>query len=285
MVKSALKLYYKNWRLIFIPMGIIYLALILSMLFLFSGLVNILLQGASESFDEIYAAVSRFFVDSDIGAMIDKGYAEQFFSETIDLLRANGAMVAASAKSRLTLSVFFVMACIVFAQKLTRSMLRKDARWDDSRRGLIVIVFRYLISTGLVFLFTWLSFLWVYSLLFTVIVYIVLSAITNLFSTWFLHYHNYPMSVILNGKSVLALVGTRLTTFFINVVSVMVIASVFSMFVGILLGIPLFAYNSAVNDVIGLEYFKKIIKSKPTLSESQPAQEAKKEGAVSAEKA
>lgn len=271
MIRSAIINYFKQLKYVFAGMGVIYLAVIVVIFAFFRGGVAILSDAASVSIQELSDYLSVHFQNVTLEILFSDGYLTNFLDGLLNIFLLNGENVLLKFFN-LTLGLAaFVLFSMKAASFLMRRLIRRELSDGETKRGLLVLLFRF--AASVLFLFTAVLFAyeWIYSVFLLLILFAVLKTFEQLFTTWFVYCRtSFHLREIFRIRHILNLLAANAVSIALNLAIVLLMSLVFNLFFAFLVAIPLIVYQFTVLDFTAVEYFnrKKLKTSTITLPQN-----------------
>lgn len=255
MIIETFKNLIKNYKNIFIAMGIIYIFAIFSVIITIGGSSFIL----SNEPNNIIENVKVFIIDEASKASINEFFGLSFYSNTLNGIFDMVANSGSSAKTSFVALTGFSTWLILFGYKTSISFInylgKNELANANTKRGLISFIVKLLIGIAFSFMFTFFTSLWVWSSLILLIVYLFDISFETLFTIRFVYFSNKDRKKILNIKNASKII--LVTLFLLAIVTI--IASLIwllSPIIAIIIAVPLYAYIETVVEYTTIKYLK-----------------------------
>lgn len=276
MVKTAFKNYFKYILYVFIAMGIIYLAVIVSVFGLYRGAVYIDASLAGDALQRLWDYAGSYFSGATFAQVFSPTYIRDFVNGFAELLEDTLANITVL----LGAGVVLVTAACKLARSLCRWVIRRTTLTKDSIRGFFLFIVRYAFQLAYIVAFAVLSYMWIFSAPLLLVASYFLMGIQDLISTWFIHFRKVEFRQIFNGKNLFRLLGTDFLVLMLNVLFCALIGWIFNPLFALLIGVPLIVYTHAVTDVTAVNYFRKCLESGKLKLKTAPAGQAQADSAI-----
>ncbi|MEG1646567.1 MAG: hypothetical protein RR374_04295 [Clostridia bacterium] len=254
MVNSAFKNFYKNYNVMFVAMGIIYLAIIFATFTFLKGTVSILQNNISASYDLLSSYLSNLIANTGLVELFKKDFWHNQYQTVSSIIIVNGNYIKGSLIALLTGCLSLILVSCYLAQKKCKRLIRKSFKNETRKRALPALLIRLLITGAFTVLTSYLFTVWSYSAIFMLILYVILQALASLAVTKFVYFPNVEYRQIVNLSNASKSIVANLILVATNIITLFCLASFFNLLLGILLLIPMLVYNSAVFDTTVTEY-------------------------------
>lgn len=261
MIVHSMKNYFKNFKYIVIPMGILYLAFLVIVLQCAQSFVDVISVLASEITDEIAIALKSF--EFNRANIFEIQQYQQLYHQIIDILKKDGGNAIRDIELTIAGGGVFVLLSIIFAWWLTKTWIRKDTLKTKNLflRKIVVWIVRSLLLFISSFIFVWLITLNGYLIIPIGIVFFLCIALENTITIWFLYFKERKLRYFLKAKYVISSICTyyilALLTF-----AVIILIGLFNLLLGVIIAIPVLIYGFAMIEASQLDYYNYEIKKK-----------------------
>lgn len=258
MIRSAIINYFKQLKYVFAGMGVIYLALIVAVFAFFRGGIAILSDAASVSIQELGDYLSLHFQNVTLEILFSDGYLTNFLDGLLNIFLLNGENVLLEFFN-LTLGLAaFVLFSMKAASFLMRRLIRRELSDGETKRGLLVLLFRFAASVLFLFTAALLAYYWIDSVFLLLILFAVLKTFEQLFTTWFIYCRaSLNLREIFRIRHIFNLLAANAVSIALNLAIVLLMSLVFNLFFAFLVAIPLIVYQFTVLDFTAVEYFNR----------------------------
>jgi len=227
MFKYTIVNYIKNFKYAFVVMGIVYLGLLIALAVYSAG-------------ENAAAVLTQVITNLTIQQILDITFFEEVLSDI-------GFTIAAVA-----VVLFFMKA----ADFLARIMIRGDINTHEKRTGIIAIVIRYIISLCTLTLFAFLTYLWVFSAIFIVVLYFAVKAVENIIEVRFIYYPQNKLRDMLRFKIIAKLTFANILAVILNLIFIIILSQIVGILIAAIIGLPLIIYGLLIVEFTAIAYFK-----------------------------
>lgn len=296
MIKQSVKNYFKCFKYVFTPLGIIALGLVCGLSIAIPNIVsavsdmckNILdISGKSINFkvlfDNIVAAVNALDW-SDPMTALGTMFGKQWFYDTVmsnlnpivtdieGYMTQIGAAVNECVNQIIVNAVvvlIFVIIAFIASYFLTKWMIRKDIAKRTIKKFIISTVIGSLLSTVCASATIWLGIVWHNSIYITIIAAFILALLFSLLNAYITHGHKkVPLKSVVNIKNAAKLLLSDCIIFVIGIAISVLIALITNIIVGVFVAIGLISVTVAVMEMTAEAYVKELAENYEQQSET-----------------
>lgn len=258
MIRSAFRNYFKNFKSVFMAMGLIYFVIILVIFGFVSQIADILQSVSAQTYERLREYLQTTLSDLTVKEMFQSSFYTGFFNDVKAILQTDISHGGELIKATLALDLAAILGAATLAQQLCRTVMRHNIAGEKSMRGIVAIAVRYAISLGFGFLAASLGSEHAYHAIFVIIAYLLLKAFENLFAAWVIHFRQYALRGILRLSNSLRLLLSEFALMIFDAVVVVLVGVLSDSLIAILIGLPLFAYTFAVMDITAVDHFREL---------------------------
>ncbi|MDE5563321.1 MAG: hypothetical protein K2J01_07260 [Clostridiales bacterium] len=286
MIKQSVKNYFKCFKYVFTPLGIIALGLVCGLSIAIPNIIAAIsdtcktianISGKSIDFkalfDNIVAAINALDW-SDPATALSTMFTKQWFYDTI---MSNLNPIVADVESYMAqigaavndcvnqiivngiVVVIFVVIAFIASYFLTKWMIRKDIAKRTIKKFIVSTLIGSVLSAAVASVTIWLGIVWHNSIYISVIVAFVLALVFSLFNAYITHGHKkVPLRSVVNVKNVAKLLLSDCIIFVIGIAISVLIALITNIIVGVFVAIGLISVTVAVMEMTAEAYVKEL---------------------------
>ena len=166
--------------------------------------------------------------------------------------------------SKITIWVFIIGFLLVLISRevgtmLTKMSMREDASNRNSKKGIPAFLIRTLFSLAFWAISLVVIYYWIFAIVLIPFVYIFISSIQDLITTWMINFKQYRLKDILNFKNFVKLSFVYMFTKLINYLLIFFLLAITNFLVAIIIALPILAYDSCSTTVTSTNYFNEQI--------------------------
>jgi len=262
MLKSSFRNYFKNFKYIFVVMGVVYLAFIITVGFILMVLRNILVDASASLLAEIIEIFTYSFTNLSIADLASGDFFSVLTANLTEAFTASFAVTMGRLLTTLIFSIAFMMLAFKAAGFLCKVLVRIDIKNEKTRKGIVAMFIRYSISSLFVFLITIAVYHFFHLIYVMLIVYLFILAISHIIEIKLIYFPDQPMKKLLTAKNIFLYILAILIFFFITLGLVILLSLLFNLFIAVLIGIPFFIYFTEIIKFTLVEYFREAFTKK-----------------------
>ncbi len=256
MFKSALTNVLKNIYIVFVAMGIIYFALIICIASIVFGLAN-----AAADISQVTYAQLRDYIVNYLNAIPISGvfYSDtwsNFFGGIVDILGAEVSNFKGKTIAVILASTGLLSLAFVSARSMCRYLMRRNKFDKNSRRGIFVVIFRFIVSYGITLLTAYLQSVWHLSAFFLLLAMALLFSVESLLCTWFVYFKGYKIKEVLNLSNCVKFIGSNFMTFAVGVLFIVLLFYLTNALIATLIAVPFLIYLISAMDINCIDYLR-----------------------------
>lgn len=284
MIKQSIKNYFKCWKYIFTPLGVIALGVVLGLSVLIPATVGAVKELCGEivkisdmaidfdalwnSFTNAVRALDWNDAETALQTFFSKEWWWEVFEEDISNIISNAEEyfnAISNAVDNCIKTVFmYVIVLVAFTVIgfiagvfLTRWLIRRDIAKRSIWKFILSAAADSVLSTLYIALTAWLFTVWSYSMYICVVVGFVLSAFASLINAYLVHgLHKVKFSKTVNIKNAAKLILSDLIIFAISAAFIAVVAFAINIIVGIFVGLGVITVTLSVIQMNAEAYVK-----------------------------
>ncbi|MDE6200752.1 MAG: hypothetical protein K2M47_02570 [Clostridiales bacterium] len=286
MIKQSIKNYFKCFKYVFTPLGIIALGLVCGLSVAIPGIIDAVSEMCEQVLDisgksidfkvliaNITAAVEALDWSNPVTAL-GTMFSKQWFYDTIisglnpivsdiesymaQIGKAVNACIGQIIVYAIVVLIFVIIAFIA-SYFLTKWMIRKDIAKRTIKKFIISTLIGSVLSATVASVSIWLGIKWHSSIYITVIVAFILALLFSLFNAYITHgYKKVPLKSVVNVKNAAKLLLSDCIIFVIGVAISVLIAVITNIAVGVFVAIGLISVTVAVMEMTAEAYVKEL---------------------------
>ncbi|MDE5593066.1 MAG: hypothetical protein K2I75_03945 [Clostridiales bacterium] len=286
MIKQSVKNYFKCFKYVFTPLGIIALGLVCGLSIAVPNIIAAIsdtcktianISGKAINFkalfDNIVAAINALDW-SDPATALSTMFSKQWFYDTImsnlnpivadveSYMAQIGAAVNECVNQIIVncvVVVIFVVIAFIASYFLTKWMIRKDIAKRTIKKFIVSTLIGSVLSATVASVAIWLGIIWHNSIYISVIAAFVLALTFSLFNAYITHgYKIVPLKSVVNIKNAAKLLLSDCIIFVIGIAISVLIAVITNIIVGIFVAIGLISVTIAVMEMTAEAYVKEL---------------------------
>lgn len=308
MIKQSIKNYFKCFKYVFTPLGIIALGAVCGLSIAIPQMIDAVsemckrilnISGKSIDFkvlfDNIVSAINALDW-SDPATALGTMFGKQWFYNTImnnlnpivSDVQSYMSQIGAAVNDCIgqfiayaAVVLIFVIIAFIASFFLTKWMIRKDIAKRSVKKFIISTLIGSVLSAAYASVTVWLGIIWHNSIYITVIVAFIMALLFSLLNAYITHgYKKVPLGSVVNVKNAAKLLLSDCIIFAIGIAISVLVALITNIIVGVFVAIGLIIVTVSVMEMTADSYVKELAEKSVTATEDSPADTADAEAAA-----
>jgi hypothetical protein len=243
-------------------MGVVYLFAALAFGAVYLIFRNAMPDGAGGVVSEFLGVLQPVFSSVALKDVLTGGFVKAITTALAESFGLKLNIPAGTLIAALAAALVLILFSVKIAGFLCRRMIRKKMQKEDTRRGIIAILIRFLISTAFTAILIICLYYWFFSAIFMLVFYMVLKAVENIVEVKVIYFRDRKLKELLTFKHILLSLAAAGIFLFITAAVVIGLWALFNFWIGLLIGAPLAVYFFEIVKFTTVEYFENSKKPK-----------------------